>query len=63
MSQRNKGIYSLLSNTFFYSTVQRVMFATDFREYIGKVLKNVNKEPPYFIDYIKLNGSQKINNN
>ena len=36
MSQRNKGIYSFLSNTFFYSMVQRVMSATAFREKIVK---------------------------
>lgn len=36
MSQKNKGIYSLLSNTFFYSLVQRVMSATDFRKKIVK---------------------------
>ena len=36
MSQSNKGIYSFLSNTFFYSMVQRVMSATSFREKIVK---------------------------
>ena len=36
MSQKNKGIYSLLSITFFYSLVQRVMSATSFREKIVK---------------------------
>lgn len=36
MSQKNKGIYSLLSNTFFYSLVQRIMSATSFREKIVK---------------------------
>ena len=36
MSQKNKGIYSLLSNTFFYSLVQRVMSGTSFREKIIK---------------------------
>jgi len=43
MSQRNKGIYSLLSNTFFYSMVQRVMSATSFREKIVKkyIIKNL----------------------
>lgn len=36
MSQKNKGIYSLLSHTFFYSLVQKVMSATSFR---GKIVK------------------------
>ncbi len=36
MSQSNKAIYSFLSNTFFYSLVQRVMSATSFREKIVK---------------------------
>ena len=36
MSQKNKGIYNLLSNTFFYSLVQRVMSATSFRKKIVK---------------------------
>ena len=36
MSQKNKGIYSLLSNTFFYSLVQRVMSGTSFRKKIIK---------------------------
>mgnify|MGYP001357462742 CR=1 FL=1 len=36
MSQKNKGIYRLLSNTFFYSLVQKVMSATSFREKIVK---------------------------
>ena len=36
MSQKNKGIYSLLSNTFFYSLVQRVMSGTSFRKKIVK---------------------------
>ena len=36
MSQKNKGIYSLLSNTFFYSLVQSVMSGTSFREKIVK---------------------------
>ena len=36
MSQKNKGIYSLLSHTFFYSLVQKVMSATSFREKIVK---------------------------
>ena len=36
MSQKNKGVYSLLSNTHFYSLVQRIMSATSFREKIVK---------------------------
>ena len=36
MSQKNKGVYNLLSNTLFYSLVQRVMSATSFREKIIK---------------------------
>ena len=36
MSQKNKEIYSLLSNTFFYSLVQRVMSGTSFRKKIVK---------------------------
>ena len=36
MSQKNKGIYSLLSHTFFYSLVQKAMSATSFREKIVK---------------------------
>ena len=36
MSQKNKGVYNLLSNSFFYSLVQRVMSATSFREKIIK---------------------------
>ena len=36
MSQKNKGVYSLLSNTFFYSLVQRVMSGTSFRKKIVK---------------------------
>jgi len=36
MSQKNKGIYSLFSNTFFYSLIQRIMSATSFREKIIK---------------------------
>ena len=36
MSQKNKGIYSPLSNTFFYLLVQKVMSATSFRKKIIK---------------------------
>ena len=36
MSQKNNGIYSLLSNTFFYSLIQKVMSGTSFRKKIVK---------------------------
>ena len=36
MSQKNKGVYNLLSNTFFYSLVQKVMSGTSFRKKIVK---------------------------
>jgi len=36
MSQKSRGIYNLLSETFFYSFVQKVMSATSFREKIVK---------------------------
>ena len=45
MSQKNKGIYRSLSNTFFYALVQRVMSATSFRKKIIKkyiIKSNVN---------------------
>ena len=42
----------------FFSGVQ-LIFMGLFGEYIGKILKNVNKEPQYSIDYIKLNESEK----
>ena len=48
MSQKNKGIYSLLSNTFFYSLVQRVMSGTSFREKI--VRKYITKHNVKVLD-------------
>ena len=41
MSQKNKGFYKLLSSTFFYTLVQRIMSATNFRKKIVK--KYINK--------------------
>ena len=46
MSQKNKGIYNLLSSTFFYSLIQKVFSGTSFREktikkYITKSRVNV----------------------
>ena len=48
MSQKNKGVYSLLSNTFFYSLVQRIMSATSFREKI--VTKYITKHNVKVLD-------------
>ena len=43
MSQKTKGIHALLSNTFFYSLVQRIMSATSFRKkIIKKFIKKKN---------------------
>ena len=39
MSQKTKGIHSLLSNTFFYSFSQKIMSGTSFREKIVKSYK------------------------
>ena len=36
MSQKNKGIYRIISITFFYSLIQRIISATSFREKIIK---------------------------
>ena len=36
MSQKNKGIYRLISIAFFYSLIQRIISATSFREKIIK---------------------------
>ena len=41
MSQKSKGIYNLLSKTFFYTFVQKVMSANSFREKIVK--KHIKK--------------------
>ena len=42
-----------------FSSGVQLIFMGLFGEYIGKILKNVNKEPQYSIDYIKLNESEK----
>jgi hypothetical protein len=42
----------------FFAGVQ-LIFMGLLGEYIGKILKNVNKEPQYSIDYIKLNEPKK----
>jgi len=48
MSQKNNGIYNLLSNTFLYSLVQRVMSGTSFRKKIVK--KYINKSNVKVLD-------------
>jgi len=52
------GYTSIFIAIIFFAGVQ-LIFIGLLGEYIGKVLKNVNKEPQYFIDYIKLNDSKK----
>ena len=52
------GYTSIFIAIIFFAGVQ-LIFIGLLGEYIGKVLKNVNKEPQYFIDYIKLNESKK----
>ena len=52
------GYTSIFIAIIFFAGIQLVFIGL-LGEYIGKVLKNVNKEPQYFIDYIKLNESQK----
>ena len=52
------GYASLFVAIIFFSGVQ-LIFMGLLGEYIGKVLKNVNKEPQYSIDYIKLNESKE----
>tara|TARA_B100001123_G_scaffold428573_1_gene545756 strand:- start:127 stop:1083 length:957 start_codon:yes stop_codon:yes gene_type:complete len=46
------GYTSIFIAIIFFSGVQ-LMFLGLIGEYIGKILKNVNKQPQYFIDYIK----------
>ena len=48
MSQKSRGIYNLLSHTFFYSFVQKVMSATSFREKIVK--KHIKKTDAKVLD-------------
>ena len=52
------GYTSVFIAIIFFSGVQ-LIFMGLLGEYIGKILKNVNKEPQYSIDYIKLNESKK----
>ena len=52
------GYASIFVAIIFFAGVQ-LIFMGLLGEYIGKVLKNVNKEPQYSIDYIKLNESEK----
>ena len=52
------GYTSVFIAIIFFSGVQ-LIFMGLLGEYIGKVLKNVNKEPQYSIDYIKINESKK----
>ena len=48
MSQKTDRIYSLLSNTFLYSFVQRIMSGTSFREKIVK--KYIKKDKSTVLD-------------
>jgi polyisoprenyl-phosphate glycosyltransferase len=52
------GYASIFVAIMFFAGVQ-LIFMGLLGEYIGKVLKNVNKEPQYSIDYIKLNEPKK----
>ena len=52
------GYASIFVAIIFFAGVQ-LIFMGLLGEYIGKVLKNVNKEPQYSIDYIKLNEPEK----
>jgi len=52
------GYASIFTAIIFFSGVQ-LIFMGLLGEYIGKILKNVNKEPQYSIDYIKLNEPKK----
>ena len=46
------GYTSIIISIFFFAGIQ-LIFIGLLGEYIGKVLKNVNREPQYFIEYIK----------
>ena len=46
------GYSALVTIIIFFSGVQ-ILFLGLIGEYVGKVLKNVNKEKQYFIDFIK----------
>jgi len=48
MIQKTKGIYSLLSNIFFYSLSQKIMSGTSFREKVVK--KIINKDGVKVLD-------------
>ena len=48
------GYTAIFIAIIFFSGIQ-LIFLGLLGEYIGKVLKNVNKEPQYSIEYIKLN--------
>jgi len=52
------GYASIFVAIIFFAGVQ-LIFMGLLGEYIGKILKNVNKEPQYSIDYIKLNEPKK----
>ena len=52
------GYSSIFIAIIFFSGIQ-LIFLGLLGEYIGKVLKNVNKEPQYSIEYIKLNDRKK----
>ena len=52
------GYTSIFVAIIFFAGVQ-LIFMGLLGEYIGKILKNVNKEPQYSIDYIKLNEPKK----
>ena len=52
------GYTTIIIAIIFLSGIQ-LIFIGLLGEYIGKVLKNVNKEPQYSIDYIKLNEPEK----
>ena len=46
------GYSTIISVIFFFSGVQ-MLFLGLIGEYVGKILKNVNKEDQYIINYIK----------
>ena len=48
------GYTAIFIAIIFFSGIQ-LIFLGLLGEYIGKVLKNVNKEPQYSIEYIKVN--------
>ena len=51
------GYSSILSVVLFFSGIQ-LIFLGLIGEYIGKILKNVNKENQFFIDLIKEKNSK-----